>query len=400
MTRFRIVYLILMLALYGVTAAPAWAEGDLTATALRISGDTDLTRIEIEFNAIPQIEPRLLSAPNRLVLDMPEALFAVDKAAPPSGNLVASFRTGLIQSGRSRIVIALNEPIAFGEVSIVPTNGGTAHIFSMSLKKTTQLDFSAAIKEQLLMTASTAGGKEDRLVNASGAAKKFTLVIDAGHGGIDGGATGENGTIEKEMTLMFANELADVLRKRSNINVFLTRKDDSFIALDERVKIARQLNADLFVSVHADTIRDKSLRGATVYTLSDKASDAVSRQVAQQENLSDAIGGVVVAVEDKNVSDILIDLTRRETTQQSVGFARSTVRALGRKTTLIHNPQRSAGFRVLRAADIPSILVELGYLSNSDDEKQINDTAWRAGVVEELAGAVEEYAKSWMVVRQ
>jgi N-acetylmuramoyl-L-alanine amidase len=379
----------------------AAAQAELIASALRITGDSNSTQVEIDFDRDPQIEPRLLSSPNRLVLDLPEALFAIGKVDPPDGTLVASFRSGRMQEGRSRVVIAVNGPITFDTPVVSPSKDGRAKVFSISIKKSTEDEFAKAIQEQLLTTASTASGKADRVVPAqSTQAKPFTLVIDPGHGGIDGGATGKSNVFEKDLTLEFAKELQAHLESNTAIKVFLTRSDDRFIALDERVKIARQLNADLFVSIHADTISDKSLRGATVYTLSDKASDEVSRAVAQQENLSDAIGGVELQIEDQNVADILIDLTRRETMQHSVGFARKTVEALQRKTNLIHNPHRSAGFRVLRAADIPSVLVELGYLSNEEDEKQIKDVKWRQGIVEELTRTINEHARTWMLARQ
>ncbi|MGL4488050.1 MAG: N-acetylmuramoyl-L-alanine amidase [Rhizobiaceae bacterium] len=389
------------LTLFSVVFAQAASQPELMASALRITGDINETRIEIEFDKVPQIEARLLSSPNRLVLDMPQALIAVGNAAPPAQSLVGSFRSGLMQEGRSRIVMSLKKPISYEAPTISPSADGRSQIFSINIKQSSDAEFAKFIQDQLLTTSSTAGGKKDRIVQGnSNQAKPFTLVIDPGHGGIDGGATGERGLIEKAVTLQFAKELQTELERTSQIKVFLTRTDDRFIALDERVKIARQLSADLFISIHADTIGDNSLRGATVYTLSEKASDEVSRKVAQQENLSDAIGGVEVEVEDKTVADILIDLTRRETNQHSVGFARSAVEALQKKTILIHNPHRSAGFRVLRAADIPSVLVELGYLSNVEDEKQIKDPVWRQGIVVELARAIEQHSKMWLIARQ
>jgi N-acetylmuramoyl-L-alanine amidase len=401
MKAFRYSAIALALTLCSLLSAGATSQPELVASALRISGDSNVTRVEIEFDRDPQIETRLLSSPNRMILDLPEALFAIGKVDPPAGNLVASFRSGLMHEGRSRVVMAVNGPITFDPPTLAPSADGRSQIFSIKLRKSTDADFARAVQEQLFTTASTAASKGDRVVRSKpGEAKVFTLVIDPGHGGIDGGASGKAGTIEKDITLQFANELQAKLQQSPMIKVFLTRTDDRFIALDERVKIARQLNADLFISVHADTIADKTLRGATVYTLSDKASDEVSKAVAQQENLSDAIGGVENAIEDKTVADILIDLTRRETIQHSVGFARATVDALQKTTKLIHNPHRSAGFRVLRAADIPSVLIELGYLSNIEDEKQVQNAQWRQSVVDELSRAISQYANAWMLARQ
>jgi N-acetylmuramoyl-L-alanine amidase len=237
--------------------------------------------------------------------------------------------------------------------------------------------------------------KTGRLIQADMARQlPFTIVIDPGHGGIDGGASVKGGTIEKNITLEFAKQLAAYLQKDTSLKVYLTRYDDRFIALDERVNIARKLNANLFLSLHADSIDDKSLRGATVYTLSDKASDALSQSIAEKENLSDSKGGLAIPADDKAVVDILMDLTLRETAQYSTTFARALIDSFKEKIILIHNPHRSAGFRVLRAAEIPSVLIEMGYLSNSEDEKQINTPAWRQSLVEETSKAIHSYIQT------
>lgn len=379
----------------------AQAQGNFQQTAInaRFVGDAKSMRLEIEFDKRPEAIPSLLAAPYRLVLDMPETLFALDRDKAPSGGLIASYRYGLMQAGRSRMVLAMNGPFSASFPQIAPTQDGKRHVLSIELKSSTAKTFNAAIANQIMTTSSVAGGKEDR-VGQTKAIKPFTIVIDPGHGGIDGGATGSNGTVEKLVTLAFARELKERLGVLPGVRVFLTRDDDRFIALDERVRIARQLDASLFVSIHADTIRDKTLRGATVYTLSDKASDEVAHAVAQQENLSDAIGGVEVVVEDQNVADILIDLTRRETMQFSVKFARALVESIQKKAKTINHPHRSAGFRVLKAPDVPSVLVELGYLSNPEDEKSVSDPTWRHNVLDEMAKAIGEYAAQQLLVRQ
>ena len=201
--------------------------------------------------------------------------------------------------------------------------------------------------------------------------QRFTVVIDPGHGGIDGGAEGLNGTIEKNVTLAFATELRDKLAAIGKYDVFMTRDTDEFLRLDDRVRIARQHEADLFISIHADTISVKGIRGATVYTVSDKASDAEAQALADRENLSDQLAGMEIKNENKEVTDILIDLIRRETHSFSMSFAHTLVGQLSTSVGLINNPHRSAGFKVLKAPDVPSVLVELGYLSNAKDEAQL-----------------------------
>ncbi len=383
---------------YG-SAADVPAKFEQTATGLRVVGDAKSTRLEIDFDRMPDAVPRQLASPYRLVLDMPETFFALAQTKVPDQGLISSYRFGRMQAGRSRMILALNGPFAASAPQIRPLADGSGQTLSIELKPASAAEFNTALANQMLTTSATAGGKGDRVVPDNGKSE-FVVVIDPGHGGIDGGATGVSGTTEKSVTLAFARELREKLQGLAGTKVFLTRDDDRFIALDERVRIARQLNAGLFISIHADTIRDKDLRGATVYTLSDKASDEVAHAVAQQENLSDAIGGVEAKVEDQNVADILIDLTRRETMQFSVRFARDLVESIKRQAKTINNPQRSAGFRVLKAPDVPSVLVELGYLSNPDDEKSVNDPSWRKGVMEEMAKAIGEYAARQLIARQ
>ena len=218
-------------------------------------------------------------------------------------------------------------------------------------------------------------------------------MIDPGHGGIDGGAEGAKGTVEKSITMAFALELKEKLAKNGSYDVFLTREKDEFLRLDERVRIARQHEADLFVSIHADTIRLKEIRGATVYTVSDKASDAEAAALAVRENLSDQLAGIEIEEENHEVADILVDLIRRETHSFSVRFARSLVGELSTAVELINNPHRSAGFKVLRAPDVPSVLVELGYLSNPKDEAQLCDPVWRSKAAERISAAIDLFAE-------
>jgi N-acetylmuramoyl-L-alanine amidase len=227
---------------------------------------------------------------------------------------------------------------------------------------------------------------------AQKADKRFTVVIDPGHGGIDGGANGLSGTVEKDITLAFSRELREQLTKAGDLDVILTRDDDQFLRLDERVRFAREKNADLFISIHADTIRLKGISGATVYTVSDRASDAASAALASRENLSDQLAGITIEDEDHQIADILVDLIRRETHSFSVSFARTLVGELKDTVTMINNPHRMAGFRVLRAPDVPSVLIELGYLSNESDEKHLLDSEWRAKAAKGIVDAVVQFA--------
>jgi N-acetylmuramoyl-L-alanine amidase len=225
----------------------------------------------------------------------------------------------------------------------------------------------------------------------------FVIAVYPGHGGIDTGAIGvDTKTEEKQVTLAFAKALADRLNKEPGIKAFLTRDDDEFLSLSQRVLIARQNHAGLFISLHADTLKQKDIRGATVYTISDKASDKLAADLAERENLSDQIAGKETTAEPPEVADILLDLTRRETQAFSISLAESVLASFKDQVGTINNPHRHAGFRVLQAPDVPSILLELGFLSNVEDEKRLLDDAWRLKMADLLADAVKRYRTGLM----
>jgi N-acetylmuramoyl-L-alanine amidase len=219
------------------------------------------------------------------------------------------------------------------------------------------------------------------------------IVLDPGHGGIDNGTHAPSGENEKSIVLDFALLLRDKMEKVGRYRVVMTRTDDVFVALAERVRLARQRQAALFISIHADALGrgDGDAQGATVYTLSETASDAEAARLAEAENKADVIAGVDLSSEPDDVADILIDLAQRETKTFSTHFARSLVQQIKAVARVHKNPLRSAGFRVLRAADVPSVLIELGYVSNRQDLKQLTSQAWRARTAEAIVGAVDAY---------
>ena len=221
---------------------------------------------------------------------------------------------------------------------------------------------------------------------------KPIVVIDPGHGGIDPGALSRNKKLkEKNIVLKFAKRLKQQLDVSGRYKVLLTRADDRFLTLRERVKVARNANADLFVAIHADSIRGRRARGATVYTVSEKASDREAAELAHAENRSDIIAGVDLAAESDEIAGILIDLAQRETKNYSAVFAKRIVGQLKAVTKLNARPMRSAGFRVLMAPDVPSVLLELGYMSNRNDIKLLQSDAWHSKVARALGKAVDRY---------
>lgn len=215
------------------------------------------------------------------------------------------------------------------------------------------------------------------------------VVIDAGHGGHDPGASGAEREREKDMTLALAKSLRDQLLANGRVRVAMTRDTDRFLVLEERSDIARRLGADLFISLHADAAQSTSARGATVYTLSDKASDAVAEAIAARENRADTVNGVSLSDKGQIVSSILVDLARREMRGRSIRFGELVVRESEGLIRFHATPQREAAFIVLKSLDLPSALIEAGYISNEEDARAMRDPAWRKGFSRSLAQAIQ-----------
>jgi len=220
---------------------------------------------------------------------------------------------------------------------------------------------------------------------------KPVIVIDPGHGGVDPGATGVSGIYEKYITLAVARELKVALEKNNRYKVFLTRDRDIFIRLRDRVAIARQYNADLFISLHADSVANPQLKGLSVYTLSQNASDAEAQALADKENKADLIAGIDLTHESADVANILIDLAQRETMNRSAGFAGGVVEEVGRENSLLENTHRFAGFAVLKAPDVPAVLIEMGYLSNDAEERNLRQPEYRTKLAKGIARAVDHF---------
>jgi N-acetylmuramoyl-L-alanine amidase len=212
------------------------------------------------------------------------------------------------------------------------------------------------------------------------------IVLDPGHGGIDNGTAAPSGENEKDIVLSFAQALRERIEASGKYRVVMTRDDDTFVALADRVKVARNHAAALFVSIHADALpkREGDAQGATIYTLSDRASDAEAERLAESENKADAIAGIDLTEEPTEVADILIDLTQRETRAFSTRFAKTLMREMKVVARMHKHPLKSAGFRVLKAHDVPSVLIELGYVSNRGDLHNLVSSSWR----EKMAGSV------------
>lgn len=369
----------------------------LLAFSGRIAGDDARTRLILDFDKRPEISVHYVANPYRILIDLPETVFALKKGEIGPRGLFSDIRYGAMAAGRSRIVLTADRPTSVVASEVRREEGGSGYRLVVDTAIVTDAAFSQLVngqkwKDSSAAAATASAGPPLMPGAAADDDGSFVIAIDAGHGGIDNGAQGTaTGTHEKSVTLDFARQLTTALSAVPGIEAFLTRDKDEFLSLPQRVQLARNRSANLLISIHADTLRQKDIRGATVYTISDKASDSLAANLAARENLSDEIAGMPLQGEPAEVADILIDLTRRETQAFSIGLAREVVGAFEGEVKLINNPHRHAGFRVLTAPDVPSVLLELGFLSNKDDEKLLLDPAWQKKVAGLIAQAVQRY---------
>ncbi|WP_375659274.1 N-acetylmuramoyl-L-alanine amidase [Bartonella sp. MR30HLJHH] len=363
------------------------AADPLRLINFRTIGDSVHTRIIAVFNSKPNVRLQILDRPARLVINLPTIDFSMQNTLLKKQNtlsaMLSDVRYAFSDIQTSRIILTSKTAFVVEKSVVKKLNNGLWQLL-IDIRKSTPEKFDEILKKQQRTNFDT----KTQLMPAY----NFRVVLDPGHGGIDGGARGVTGVLEKDVTLDFARALRDEFKKDSHITVALTRDSNIFLRLSERVKKAQELDADLFISIHADTIDLHSLRGATVYTISDKASDAIAKSLAENENKVDLLDGLP-ADETLEVTDILMDLTRRETHTFSVNFANSVISSLSKNhINLINNPHRYANFQVLRASDIPSVLIEIGYLSNKEDEKLLNDPYWRKQMAASIAHSIRQFA--------
>ena len=340
-----------------------------------------------------------LADPYRVVIDLPEISWRIkSRTLPQKAGLIDGLRFGAFRPGVSRVVLDLKGPIKITSSFIIPPAGAKRHRFVLDLVETEREAFITGLrpppKFELARRPKTreapnsfVPGRKPR----QGAVKKHVVIIDPGHGGIDPGATGKSGVREKNITLSAARDFKRIMEGSGRYKVFLTRSRDTFIRLRDRIAIARDKGAELFISIHADTIPRRKIRGLSVYTLSENASDQEAADLADKENKSDLIAGIDLTAESKVVTNILIDLAQRESMNESSRFAGYLVTELKKVTRLLTNAHRFAGFAVLKAPDVPSILMELGFLSNAKDERNLKDKRYRGKLGKAILNAVDEF---------
>jgi len=368
-------------------------EQEVVASDLRIGGDDKQTRFVVDLNRKIDFAAFTLADPYRVVVDLPQVNFKLPaKAGTQSRGLIKAFRYGLIMQGGSRIVLDAKGPVRIEKAFVLDAAEGQPARLVLDLAAIDRAAFMRNISLQTRPAHNTGAKPSEPSVKADGDARPL-VVVDPGHGGIDNGTKGSGGELEKDIVLAFSQALREKLESGGKYRVAMTRVDDSFIQLSERVRFARTRGAALFISVHADALPRKEglAEGATVYTLSETASDAEAARLAEAENKADVIAGVDLTAEPNDVANILVDLAQRETKTFSMQFARTVVDELKSAARMHKHPLKSAGFKVLTAPDVPSVLIELGYMSTKDDLKQLNSPVWRARTAQAVVKAVEAF---------
>lgn len=389
-----------------LSSAYAQITSPLTAKSLRLGAIEEHTRVVVEFTEAVDYKLFTLSSPYRAVIDLPETKWDIPDTIQDKG-LVSGVRFGSFKPGQGRIVVDLRGPVNVHKHFLLPpTVAIKNHRLVIDFEPATIATF-RQMKPAVSQTQTASIPAPDFQPTPtpqpqySAPTGEFTpkprpritrkiIVIDPGHGGVDPGALGTRSR-EKDIVLTFSKELVRQLKATRRYDVYLTRSSDIYIPLRQRVQIARNRNADLFISIHADAIKKKNIRGLSVYTLSEKASDREAAALAKKENQSDIIAGVDFGDQLPEVTNILIDLAQRDTKNASVKFAESLISSARGKTLLLDRTHRFAGFRVLKAPDVPSVLVELGFITNRTDEKQLSSSKWRRRVATGMVEAIDNY---------
>jgi len=422
----------------GVLAADQVRAADAVVTDLQSGVSGDGARFVLHLDRRVGFRLFTLADPYRVVVDLPEVGWQLPaKPLPGKQGVFNGLRYGLFRPGNSRIVFEFLHPVQVADAYVTPGAGNAAFELVIDAQRTSAQAFAASVAmppreiaglrprgaakppaasassrlesvarrtAALVAPAEAAAAPVPTQVAAANylplpprrpggrpSAHRPMVVIDPGHGGVDPGAQSRHGIYEKHVVLALSREITRQLAASGRYRADMTRDRDVFIRLRDRVAIARKKGADLFISVHADSIRNSKVSGPSVYTLSEKASDKEAAELAERENKADLIAGMDLSHESADVANILIDLAQRESMNQSARFAGHLVSELGNKTEVLPRPHRFAGFAVLKAPDLPSVLLETGFLSNSDDERRLTSKSYRRQLASAIVAAIDRY---------
>jgi N-acetylmuramoyl-L-alanine amidase len=399
----RLIFLILILFLWPLSARA------LNVDDIRFGVHTDKTRLVIALSEETSFRVFALDKPFRIVIDLPGFSWRAGQVGETPKAGIRSLRHGSLEPGYSRIVMDMAQPILVQNAFSLPQQGAQparlvidyTQVSPARFEREKTSVFGTLVPGQGQTQIASAINKtpvpENKPEHTGPSSpvpeqERPLVVLDPGHGGQDPGAIGKNGTSEKKITLALARELRQQLEESGRYRVLLTREKDVFIRLADRVKFARKNGADLFISMHADSIDKPDVSGASIYTLSEKASDEQTEKLAARENKADLIAGIDLNVEDEEVASILVDLAMRDTMNQSKFFAGKVVQSFKQKQLdLLDRPHRHAGFAVLKAADVPSVLIEAGFMSNRTEADLLSDPAHRARLVTAMKKSIDAY---------
>lgn len=421
--RIRILTYIIVVLTFCLIGSAAQA---LDVESVRLGTHPDKTRLVFELSEAADFRVFTLDDPNRLVVDLPSFNWRAESFTnvPQSG--IKGIRHGHLEKNISRVVFDMHNPLEIKTAFMIPRQSGIPHRLVVDLVETTQFNFTRSKNDIFGNLVSTGGvlnipapmadyddnNGDAQKIAAIGqipvprrkpdgstgpytltpAGQKPLIVIDPGHGGVDPGAIGANGLHEKNVVLSLGKALKNELEASGRYRVIMTRESDIFIKLADRVKFAREHGADLFVSIHADSLPRPNVRGTSIYTLSDKASDEQTEKLAARENKADLIAGLDLSVEDQDVANILVNLAMRDTMNQSKFFANTVVSTFETGgMRLLERPHRYAGFAVLKAPDIPSVLIEAGFMSNKQEANMLFTAEYQKKFAVSLTKSLNAY---------
>ncbi len=374
-------------------------------------------RIVLDLNKTTEFRIFTLDAPYRLVVDLPRAKWQHPKSGFVRGKIVKSYRSGQLDNGFTRIIFDVKSPVAVEKAFSLGKTSTNKDRLVIDLEKVSKNIFAAnkdriygnknlkdLVKPSKVKTESNYAKNNNKIVEEAEPfiptvlpkrkpkeKRKYIIAIDAGHGGADPGASLKH-IKEKHITLATAKELKRQMEESGKYKVVLTRDKDKYVKLRDRVDISRKYNADLFISIHADSIDRKGVRGTSIYTLSEKSSDKETARLAENANNSGFVAGVDLSQESQEVADILLDLAMREKMNESNMYARMVKHSLiSNKVRLLPNAHRSAGFAVLKAPDVPSVLIEIGFISNPREAKLLRSSQFQRKISKAIMNGTDAY---------
>jgi len=382
---------LLVLVAAALMMTSAALPDDVQIRDVRLGENGNRTRIVFDLSTASNPRIFLLGGPDRVVVDFSGGTAGAFKAVAAKG-VVTGMRSGLFNPETYRFVLDLKTPAVVARSFALAPAGGSGHRFVIDLDPTNPQAFADAVRKSRAAAPKTAQAvPTPRRIVPTGRRSKHVIVIDPGHGGVDPGTLGVLGVNEKVIVLKVSRAIRDALNATGRYSVRLTRDKDIYIPHRQRYGIAHDVGADLFISVHADSIANAKVRGGTIYTLSETASDREAARLAAKENKSDIIAGLDLRQTDTVVSGILIDLAQRETLNSSVEFAKTLLPKMRQQVRMHKRGHRFANLLVLKSIDVPSILLETGYLTNRDDARMLNSRSGQRKIARALVAAVDDY---------